>query len=485
MEASMPLARRLVLPLLVLLPSAVPAGAAHTRAFVVTTDFVTGGLSAVDVATRAVSADVASVHSDAIVRWHGGLVYVVNRFGQDNIQVIDPAQNYATVRQFSVGNGTNPQDIAFVSPTKAYVSRLGSASLLIVNPQTGSSPGVVSLAEFAGGDGLPDAARMLAFPEGGLVFVVLQRLTNFLPTADSAMIAVIDATADTVIDVHRGRAGRQAIVLHAKQPFTEILFDATMNRLLVGCAGAFGQLDGGIESIPMPAGWPHPPLPEPDPAWESAGVIVPESALGGDVLDIEIARADRAFAIVSDAAFNACVRPWNAMTGEVGSPIYCPGGFSLADCEVNDRDELWVCNNSFTSPGIRIFHALTGAPLAGPLPTGLPPFSITFDETGNVVADAGDPGSNPSLSAPRPNPARGDVSFALALASSARVRLDAFDLSGRRVRAILDETRAAGSSVMRWDLTDERGARVAAGIYFVRADVNGRARVRRVVVLER
>jgi hypothetical protein len=173
------------------------------------------------------------------------------------------------------------------------------------------------------------------------------------------------------------------------------------------------------------------------------------------------------------------------MTGEVGSPIYCPGGFSLADCEVNDRDELWVCNNSFTSPGIRIFHALTGAPLAGPLPTGLPPFSITFDETGNVVADAGDPGSNPSLSAPRPNPARGDVSFALALASSARVRLDAFDLSGRRVRAILDETRAAGSSVMRWDLTDERGARVAAGIYFVRADVNGRARVRRVVVLER
>ena len=50
--------------------------------------------------------------------------------GQDNIQIIDPAQNYATVHQFSTGNGSNPQDISFVSPTKAYVTRLGSPNLL-------------------------------------------------------------------------------------------------------------------------------------------------------------------------------------------------------------------------------------------------------------------------------------------------------------------------------------------------------------------
>jgi hypothetical protein len=477
-------ARGSAFPLLALLLSATPAAAVHTRAYVVTSDFVTGALSAVNVGNRAVSPDVATVHSDAVVRWYGGRVYVVNRFGQDNIQVIDPAQGYATVQQFSTGNGSNPQDIAFLSPTKAYVSRLGSSSLLIVNPQTGASPGVVSLAEFADADGLPEAARMLAFPEAGLVFVALQRLQSFAPTADSALIAVIDATADTVIDVHRGRAGRQAIVLHTKNPLTEILFDATLGRLLIGGAGNFGQLDGGIESIPVPAGWPFPPLPGPDPMWASAGVVVSETALGGDVLDIEIARADRGFAIVNDGSFNTSLTPWNPLTGAVDPPIYAPGGFSLADVEVNDRNEVWVCNNSFASPGIRIFDAFSGALLAGPLDTGLPPFSLTFDDTGNEIAGVGGPGAIASLGAPWPNPARAVVRLSLTLASATRVRVDAFDLSGRRVRMVGDDARAAGRSELTWDLADDRGARVGAGIYFLRAETSSGASVRRVVVLD-
>ena len=84
-----------------------------------TCGWATGSLTSVALDSRAPSPDVASIGSDAMAPWYKGLLYVVNRFGGDNIQVIDPAQNYATVRQFSVGNGSNPQDIAFVSPTKA------------------------------------------------------------------------------------------------------------------------------------------------------------------------------------------------------------------------------------------------------------------------------------------------------------------------------------------------------------------------------
>ena len=56
----------------------------------------------------------------------GGRIYVVNRLNADNIQIIDPQQGYTTPAnaQVSVGNGSNPQDIAFVNATKAYVSRL-------------------------------------------------------------------------------------------------------------------------------------------------------------------------------------------------------------------------------------------------------------------------------------------------------------------------------------------------------------------------
>src|SRR5438552_1183735 len=117
----------LLLALLPALPLGVnPAGpsaaaAAESRAFVVTSDFQSGSFSVVNLDTRAVSEDVAGVWSDATLRWYDGKVYVVNRAGQDNIQVIDPAASYATVFQFSTGAGSNPQDIAFEAPTRALV----------------------------------------------------------------------------------------------------------------------------------------------------------------------------------------------------------------------------------------------------------------------------------------------------------------------------------------------------------------------------
>src|SRR5207249_392044 len=61
------------------------AQASHNRAFVLTSDFTTGSLSVVDLDTRTVSKDVASVGSDAVARFYDGLLYVVNRFGADNI----------------------------------------------------------------------------------------------------------------------------------------------------------------------------------------------------------------------------------------------------------------------------------------------------------------------------------------------------------------------------------------------------------------
>ena len=80
-----------LLLLLVLLTSS-PAAAAQTHAYIACTDFSTGCLSAVNLSSQAVSSCVQSIHSDPRLRWYNGLVYVVNRFGQDNIQVIDPAQ---------------------------------------------------------------------------------------------------------------------------------------------------------------------------------------------------------------------------------------------------------------------------------------------------------------------------------------------------------------------------------------------------------
>jgi hypothetical protein len=433
---------------------AVPAHAGETRAFVITSDFSSGGLGAIDLTTHAVSADVATVYSDARARWYQGRIYVVNRFGQDNIQVIDPALGYRTVRQFSTGNGSNPQDIAFVSPNKAYVSRLGSPNLLRVDPAAGDTLGSISLAAFADADGLPEADYMVRL--GNRLFVELQRLVNFAP-ADSSLIAVIDTDADTVVDVNPSLPGVQAITLRGQNPVTSFGWDPASHRLLVGCVGNYGVLDGGIEWV--------------DPiALRSDGYAITETALGGDVLDVVWGNAAESHAIVSDASFNTALVAWSAATGLRTGTLFAPGGFSLSDVERDDRGELYVCRNDVTAPGVYVFSAQTHALLAGPLLVGLPPQSVAFDAASDpaaVIPGAGR-ATTLALGAPRPNPARDATRVALTLDHAGDVRAEVLDPAGRRVRLLATGAMAAGTRELEWMLDDVQGHRVPAGLYFVR-----------------
>src|SRR5262249_13673444 len=146
---------------LAMLVAAPNTRAAESRAFVYATDFGTGEVGDIDFGPpRTPHVDQAPVCSDAVLRFFQGRLYVIERFNCGNVHVLDPANGYATVRQFSVGNGSNPHDIEIASPTKAYVARYGSPDLWIVNPQTGAHTGTLSLAAFADADGIPEMDHM-------------------------------------------------------------------------------------------------------------------------------------------------------------------------------------------------------------------------------------------------------------------------------------------------------------------------------------
>ena len=441
--------------LLVLVLGTASAFAANTRAFVTCTDFSAGELSAVTLSNRAVAAGVASVHTDAAVRWYGGKVYVVNRAGQDNIQVLDPALNYATVQNFSTGNGSNPYDIAFLSPTKAYVTRYNWTTVMIVNPASGAALGVIDLSPFADADGIPEMAR--AIRVGRYLFVAIQRLDRnaFYSPTDSSAVVVIDTETDQVVDVDAAGPGVQGILLAGQNPVSDFSFDRASTRLLIGCVGAYGATDGGIAAI--------------DPVFfQSLGFAITETALGGDVGDVEWMSSLRSFAIVSDAGFNTSLVAWNDVSNQVTGTVYAPGGFSLSDCAVNDLGEIYTCNSDLLGAyGLHVHRASDGAFLAGPLDTGLPPQAICFDQADEVLGVS--PSGPPlALSAPWPNPARESVRFEFTLAAPGPVELDVIDTGGRRVARIANAMAPAGVTRWSWDLRSENGAVVPAGLYWIR-----------------
>ncbi len=82
-----------------------------------------------------------------------------------------------------------------------------------------------------------------------------------------------------------------------------------------------------------------------------------------------------------------------------------------------------------------------------------------------------------------PNPFRGGCRIALSIRKPGLVRLEVFDVRGRRVAALHQGLLPAGTHAVAWDGRDASGGPVAPGIYFVRVEAGSRALSRKIVHL--
>jgi len=71
-----------------------------------------------------------------------------------------------------------------------------------------------------------------------------------------------------------------------------------------------------------------------------------------------------------------------------------------------------------------------------------------------------------------PNPFRGSTTFRLDLPVGRMVRLEIFDVSGRRVRTLVNHFMPAGRQSVAWNQRDDAGATLGAGVYFARVQVD-------------
>jgi Bacterial Ig-like domain/FG-GAP-like repeat/FlgD Ig-like domain len=82
-----------------------------------------------------------------------------------------------------------------------------------------------------------------------------------------------------------------------------------------------------------------------------------------------------------------------------------------------------------------------------------------------------------------PSPFRQSVNVDLALERPGRVRVRVFDVRGRVVATLHEGELGSGAHVLHWSGTDDRGAAVASGVYFLRMDTAGRSWSRKVLRL--
>ncbi len=105
--------------------------------------------------------------------------------------------------------------------------------------------------------------------------------------------------------------------------------------------------------------------------------------------------------------------------------------------------------------------------------------------TRNVVgiADlAASPEARLWLEPSSPNPFAHATQIRYALPQAGRLSLGIFDVQGRVVSSLVDEDRAAGRYTAAWDGRDSQGHPLAAGIYFVRLEMNGHIETQKIVL---
>jgi CHRD domain/FlgD Ig-like domain len=105
-----------------------------------------------------------------------------------------------------------------------------------------------------------------------------------------------------------------------------------------------------------------------------------------------------------------------------------------------------------------------------------------------VVCGATGVGDRPSLSTELlqnyPNPFNPSTTVAYVLARQMPVRVDIFDVSGRRVATIADGVRPAGRNEATWHGVDASGNPVASGVYFYRLVADGSVQTRKMVLVK-
>lgn len=192
--------------------------------------------------------------------------------------------------------------------------------------------------------------------------------------------------------------------------------------------------------------------------------------------------------VISSDTQGGAVVGWSdprALTG--GGDVYAqrisPAGASLwaANGEI-------LCNEAFDQSGIALVSDMVGGAILGWADKRL------FNDTDIYANRLGPGGQTPtgvpafrnlvSLGVNYPNPFNLNTAMPFSLESECHVTLRIYDVSGKLVSTLFDETRGRGEHVAYWDGKDASGVASSGGIYFARLELSGTSATRKMVLLK-
>jgi hypothetical protein len=344
---------------------------------VVSSDFSSGGrFNIIDTASLLPLPSLSNIHSDAVLRYANGKVYIINRLNRDSILVLDPSLAFLPQQEFSVEQGSNPQDIAYINSTKAYISLYNRKYIIVVNPSSGVILNRIDLSAYSeasssgstGIDGFPEMSRMALY--NSILYLQLQRLDRNHPSGfpfpgDDSYLLRIDTVTDQILGVIKTPARNP----FGKMQIVNIGQDPHLIVCLPGKLGYLSELDGGITAYNLVKG-----------EFRESFLLL-ESEVGGDVLDMVLKSETEGYAYVLDNGFNKSIVRFNPSTGKKISTIatYTSSAGNISGLALSSSGKLFLGDSGLSTPGVSVYDTNQNPPLLltpTPLSVGLKPFEL-------------------------------------------------------------------------------------------------------------
>jgi len=376
--------------------SVISAGQATAVIATSASDFGEGAHSVFDADSLSGLDNLLPTTSDITVVANGQHFYRIERYRHDNVTKFDISNPQSVLWQYSTtGPGeanSNPQDLVFTAPDKAYLIRYGTTHAWIVDPTaiqvSGFKVGELDLSAYADQDGLPEMNRAVVV--GDKVFIVAQRMNRGAASGiwepNPAYIAVFDTLTDIEIDtgIEIGENRRKGIPLtqavgtdrevRIENPVA-IQYLPESNLIYIQGAGRYsfesvqGKFTGGIAAV--------------DPDTFDVHMVLDDGTLEnhpyGNISGMVIALPEKGYFVGYESWENSTLYGFNPSTGEVFGPIE-----SLRDKQINVLEaggsldhagRVWISDR--TDGGIAILNPADDR-IEDFLKTGLPPLKTVF-----------------------------------------------------------------------------------------------------------
>jgi hypothetical protein len=329
------------------------------KVFIATSDYKSGLLISLDADSLTRGPDSLQVHQDAKVITHDSTVYVLERYGADNILRYNP-KTQQVMYQAHLGANFNPSDLVFQNPSTAYVTLENVPKVLKVNPSNGEVTDSLDISPytFTPDSGMgskassPHAANALL--TGDTLLVLLQRRNgSYLFNGGPSVVLVIDTKTFTIKDT-----------LQAPD-FNGSDLWINQSGIYVSCIGKYDSVgDGAVYR------W--------DRATGIKTTLFSEAEVGGNISSVNCNVDGLCMAaIYNPADYTSQIRPFDLKTGAISA--FLPGLTNTASGVVLDAKtgRIFVGERNAKTSGIVVFGSdqkTTGSTLK----TGLPPASMAL-----------------------------------------------------------------------------------------------------------